>query len=396
MSVGARVLARLLVGGEGKISRGLAATDATLALTAAKCPEYANLRSLDEQEAADGVIELAISRGAISGERTRQGGSGAGFKRLRVVDLGRLAEFLGMPLRQTQVDLAATALAAFKPCFPVLEEIIQLWRSGKPVRGKLPEKHVELLDALRLVETRQSEDRSESILRHESVRLFGDSKRIERLTAWLDVLTSGEIAASGLHKDEIWSQLGLRREPQPMLVSGIGSAAVRGQNIPLCRPFIGLPIEAVESFHINPAFLLTIENLTTFHDTVQRFPANAGLIVYTGGMPSPAWRRLYKKILLSLAPTVPIHHWGDIDEGGYRIAARLSRECASIGRDLQPWLMSPRDVPLRLRGDQALMPSSWQSMIYWANRADWPEIATDLARDPVRIEQEALDPELPA
>jgi hypothetical protein len=396
MSVARRALERLLERGETRVSRGQPETLATLALTSASFPAYVALRTLDEQNDFDAMIVLAQRQGAISTTRTREGGEGGGFKQLRLANLCKLAEFLDLSPRQAQVDIAASALAAFLPRFPVLDAVIQAWRQGKSVRGKSSRQHDELLDALRLMDARRDDERHESILRRESVRLFGDSKRIEQLTPWLDVLTAGELAASGLHQDEIWSQLGLRREPQPLLLSGGGSARVSGEDIPFCRPFIGLPIEAIESFHTLPVFVLTIENLTTFHDTAQRFPTNPGLIVYTGGMPSPTWRGVYIRLLLSLLPNVPIYHWGDIDEGGFRIAAKLVEEAARIDRVVQPWLMAQDNISSECRAHGSI-PSAdvLRAMMYWSARAGWDEISAALSLDPLRIEQEAIEPLLP-
>jgi len=93
---------------------------------------------------------------------------------------------------------------------------------------------------------------------------------------------------------------------------------------------------------------------------------------------------------------LPVFHWGDIDEGGFRIAAVLSAVARDAGRSLQPWLMSPSMLPADiLRGADAPVPSLLASMRRWAGRAGWPQVAEALARQPVRLEQERLDPAMP-
>jgi hypothetical protein len=59
--------------------------------------------------------------------------------------------------------------------------------------------------------------------------------------------------------------------------------------------------------------LLTVENLTTFHELVgQRLHMPAAVLPYTGGMPSPSWKRVYRLLLTSLPVEARVFHWGDM------------------------------------------------------------------------------------
>ena len=91
-----------------------------------------------------------------------------------------------------------------------------------------------------------------------------------------------------------------------------------------------------------------------------------------------------------------MYHWGDIDEGGFRIAAKIAETARDAGFDLRPSLMSPGEIPAPLRR-HARVPSQsvLASMRRWATRAGWPDIAAALAEEPILLEQEALDPVLP-
>jgi hypothetical protein len=273
--------------------------------------------------------------------------------------------------------------------------VLDVWARGRKVRGSGPEAAADLAEAVRAVESRQHDQHEERILRRESVRLFGDSKRLERLTPWLEILVTGELAASGLSKEDIWASLGLRREPQPMLVAGSGTARLRdGATVALVKPYLGLPVDAVEGIDTHARYLLTIENLASFHDAARHLPTTDGLLIYTAGMPSPAWRALYARILSTLPPDAQVYHWGDIDEGGYRIAATLASVVTE--KPLRPWLMSPRALTSELRA--RLPPPSaavLKEMLRWATRAGWPEVVEELQRDPVLAEQEWLDPAYP-
>lgn len=256
---------------------------------------------------------------------------------------------------------------------------------------------MDLAEAARLVAARAQDPGHERILRRESARLFGDSKRIEKLSPWLEVLTTGELAAAGRSNEEIWAELGLRREPQPLLVSGSGTIELDEGRVPLVRPYLGLPLESVRTVMAEAGYVLTIENLASFHHAALAGGADRGLLLYTGGMPSPAWRAAYARILAGLPPQVPAYHWGDIDEGGFRIAAVLSRTASASGRGLRPWRMSPGALPSSVL-HKAASPRArvLAAMCHWAERAGWHEVAAELHARPIQLEQEHLEPEFPA
>lgn len=389
-SAATRVLERLLARGENARARG---DTRQLRLTARSCPEYGALDSLFAVERFQGQLADAEKAGAIGIERER--GSNA-FSAVRLLDLDRLASHLGRRLRGDRVAEARSLLLPWLVTQPVLEAVLERWTQGKPVRGHGPEAAAALRDAMRTVDSRRAEDYAERILRRESVRLFGDSKRLERLTPWLDLATTGELAPSGLHDEDVWGSLGLRREPQPMLIAGRGEVELADARLPLCRPYLGLPVDAVRGIASDARYLLTIENLASFHDTARVLAATdgPGLLVYTAGMPSPAWRALYRRILAGLPTVAQVYHWGDIDEGGFRIAATLAADVRQQQRTLQPWLMSPASVPEPMRSE-AVPSAALARMSYWASAAGWETIATELQKNPLRMEQEALDPALP-
>ena len=191
--------------------------------------------------------------------------------------------------------------------------------------------------------------------------------------------------------------LGLRREPQPLLIAGGGAVTVGGVVLPLPRPFIGVPVEQLQALRTDARCLVSIENLASFHDAARAPGAESALLLYTGGMPSPAWRAAYARILACLASTLPVYHWGDIDEGGFRIAAKLAETAAAAGRQLQPWRMSP-DALADVACAAAATPTPAQlaRMCAWARRAGWDEAASALQARPLRLEQEKLEPQLPA
>jgi hypothetical protein len=387
------VLERLLRRAESARRRG---ADVHVALNMARVDEYTALRSLAELEAFHAAIVLAERDGAVDVRREGRSGDGSTLLRLTVANPVALARHLGVELLDDRVAAASRQLQPWLERFPVLADVLAAWRDGRKPRGAGPEAAAELAQAAVAVAARAGDAGHERILRRESVRLFGDSKRLERLTPWLELLLTGELAASGLAREEVWSAIGLRREPQPLLLAGRGTVVLAGATLPLVRPYLGLPVESVQSVATPARCLLTIENLASFHDATRADGAGDVLLLYTGGMPSPAWRAAYASILGTLAAEATVFHWGDIDEGGFRIAAVLAAAACDAGRSLQPWLMSPEALPADcLRAAETPAPSLLAAMQRWAGRAGWPHVAAALERQPVCLEQERLDPVMP-
>lgn len=397
-----RALERLLRLGEQAQARG-GTKPVQMPMTETKCPEYCALQSLQAFERFEAEIALAVQCGAIEAEPATFGRDDRRLTRLRLLDAERLGAHLGLRVLSAKLRDAEAVLMNGHADFPVLEAVLARWRSGRRVRDRGPEAVGDLVDAMKAVSARRVDPAQERLLRRESVRIFGDSKRLEALTPWLDLLLTGEVAASGLEPEQVWSALGLRREPQPVLIAGSGAVRVGDVRLPLCRPYLGLPIDALCGLDTSSRYLMTIENLTSFHDAARALPEGDGLLVYSGGMPSPPWRALYARLIRWLPADARLYHWGDIDEGGFRIAAAIASIATEAGRTLQPWRMAPEDVlgscaPVsdgvlidRIPVDSDVI----DRMATWAGRAGWHRIAEALRHDPVRIEQEALDPSFP-
>lgn len=247
MSAARRVLERLLRRAESARARG---ADEHVSLpmgSRASAAEYLALQTLDELETFHGQIALAERDGAIAVVRDRHHADGRRLLKLQVADLGSLAKHMGVRSLDECCAEADACLRDWLPRFPVLASVLESWRQGRKVRGCGPEDAANLAAAAHLVATRAQDVDRERVLRRESARVFGDSKRIEQLSAWLEVLATGELVPTGRSNEEIWAELGLRREPQPLLISGAGTIELDGGCVPLLRPYLGLPPEPVRS-----------------------------------------------------------------------------------------------------------------------------------------------------
>ncbi|GAB3751281.1 Wadjet anti-phage system protein JetD domain-containing protein [Lysobacter olei] len=386
------VLQRLLHKGERARTAGRDET-VPLTFTGRDAREYGGLPSHAAREAFHARIALAERAGAITVKRERPGDAEARLLQLRVASLDSLAGHLDIALLGQHVAAARQTLAHLLPSFPSLEEVLALWQRGRSVRGSGPLAAADLADAAKAVLDLRAPAGPDRLLRKESRRLFGDSKRLQQLTRWLEVLHFGETTATGLEDRDIWSALGLRPMPQPLLLAGRARIAVEGDWLAACHPWIGLPPGAATQITTDARWLLTIENLTSFHEAALQLGEQPGLLLWTAGMPSPALRQLYALALDALPANAVVYHWGDIDVGGYRIAALLADSARAADRQLQPWRMSPDDVS-ELPPDPPST-STVRAMQYHARRAGWEGVATALEQRPLILEQEHLTAALP-
>ena len=295
------------------------------------------------------------------------------------------------------LDAIACTPGNERSVFPVLNEVLAVWRAGRKLRGHGPEAAADLADAARAVATLQADSRSERILRRASAELFNDSKRLEKLTAWLDVVLSGELAPSGLEEEQLWAALGLHKEPQPLRLAGQGVVQLEDGSLHvLPRSWLGFPVEEVRGIRSDVRVLLSIENLASFHEAAAMRGDASLLLLYTGGMPSPAWCLAYARLLAGLPADALLYHWGDIDRGGFRIAARVAAIAREAGRQLQPWLMSAAQLPAQIIASaEKPTPAVLENMCDWAHRSGWEAVAQALQQTPLLLEQERLSAQLP-
>lgn len=391
-----RLLMRLLALAERAQRRG-DARPASLPMTQASAADYHAATSWAEREHFHGAIEAAHRDAAITAHWQPHRDDPL-LLRVTVADVEALARHLGVATLATRIAAAEALLQPWRQRFPVLDAVLEHWRQDRRVRGQVCEAAGDLADAARAVAALADEAGGERILRRESIRLFGDSKRLEALTPWLEVLLTGELATSGLDATQIWSALGLRKQPQPLLLAGRATLHLDdGSTLELPRRYLGIAPESLQSLVTPARYLLSVENLASFHDMASRAIGAPILVVYTGGMPSPTWRAAYQRLLHGLPADATALHWGDIDEGGLRIAAVLADAARAADRVLHPWMMSPADLPpdIVAAAPRASAATS-AAMQRWAERAGWPGIAQALAQHGITLEQERLVATLPS
>lgn len=358
------------------------------ALTGAALESYRALRSLREKESFEAVMAFAQAEGAIRILRPRHDPQGF-IERIELVDVSKLAPLLGEMPHASRVEAARQILTSHLEGHPVLADVIACWEKLKKVRGTGPEDAASWMMACAVIDFCRKQVAlgvMESPVRDASARLFKDSKRIESLVARLDVLLAGNVEDEARSDAEVLQELGLYREPQPARLAGhLVVRRERGAFV-LDRPYCALPPATVLGLESPPRQLLTIENQTTFHVWARQHCDSDVLCLYTAGMPSPAWRAMYLRLLAEIPVSTPVVHWGDVDEGGFRIAAFLSRCATEAGHTLLPWKMSPADVPEELRRVASVR--TVERMVKYATEAGWREIADKVGHAGIVAEQE--------
>lgn len=347
---------------------------------------------LDERDRCHERLRAAEKIGGIELKWARQGGDDRPLDLVRLRDVEKLAAFLNVETVAITVANAHARLESWLQRVPRVGELLQIWQEMKSIRGLTPASAGDFADALFVLDALASRPGEDQVVRSLSTGLFGNSKRIEQLERHLDILTADALSSPARHWNEVFGAIGLVKEPQPFLVAGTGSLHLTsGQNCPVVRPFVGVSNKTVTSYEGAPNWVLTIENLTTFNLAAQLLDGGAGLIVFTGGMPSPSWCATYKRLLASLPPDIAAYHWGDIDQGGFRIAVHIRDRCLD-GRAFLPWLMDSSEVLAASRLDAT--EATRNAMAKYADKAGWEALARSMQA--VCIEQEGITPVLPA
>ena len=179
---------------------------------------------------------------------------------------------------------------------------------------------------------------------------------------------------------DMMSILGLQKCPHPVVLSGpILAAGIDISGL----PWIGLPPDQVTRWR--PAAeirsLLSIENLTSFHQHIRQAMIPGDVVIYTGGFPSRGTADALR-VVASWCPG-RCFHWGDVDPSGVMIPLHIERV---TGVAFRPHLMDAATAK------RCGMPANSHTRIMGEGTA-FSEIGAFLASPEAHhMEQEELDP----
>jgi len=360
------------------------------ALTQSHLAAYRKEKLLQAKESFETTMQAARTQGAVNLTWDNPQEGNGFIKRVDLADPRALAAFLGHTPLADVLAYASTQFAPYLERFPVLNDVLQRWSQLRTVRTLKPDSVLNWLDAVKVIDSARDTavDAISVPIREASYRCFKDSKRIEKLVGPVDILLCGSVEAAPREPASVWEELGLFREEHPVLLAG--NVIVTRERVSACldSPYMGLPAATVRGLKSVPRQVMTIENLTTFHSEAKRRCNEEVLLIYTAGMPSPAWCAMYFRLLQEVPKTIPVFHWGDVDEGGFRIAAALAREASAAGHTLRPWKMHPDDVPIEVR--RTATTYVLERIQHFAATAGWSELGKAVAEAGFMVEQEGL------
>jgi hypothetical protein len=347
--VAEKALARLLGLAENAACRVGDDADATrvvsLRFSEASFADYLQLPTHAAKAECNGLLQLAERAGAILIDWDTRAAAGSRVERIAVADKSKLAEIVGVTPRWEQVAQAELAFQVHQLRHPALLEVLGAWRRGVQARGTKAGDIADWLDAVAVVDACRARVGQDVPVRRLSASMFADSKRIEGLSPVVDALVTGTLGGLSRDAEEVFAEIGLVKFPPTFLLAGDLTFEVGAQHVQSVRPYIGLSPHAISSIRCAPGTwsVLTVENLTTFHELVARASECPGLVVvYTGGMPSPSWKRAFAILVAALPAGSKCSHWGDIDAGGFRIASHVASVCDQAGVKLDLHSMAIR------------------------------------------------------
>lgn len=388
-----RALEKLLMAAENAVGREATERTISLCFSSASFPEYLATETHAEKAACNAALMLAERSGVIRIDWDRRAGNKTSIDRMVLTDMVLLAQHLGVVPRW---DVIANARAAFASCLgahPILGNVLECWRRGVQARGTRPGNTADWLDAITIVDFCRQSGELEIPVRRLSAHRLDDTKRIEKLSSLIDAVLQSDLSTPVRDQDEIFSELGLIKYPQTVLISGCIDVVIDGLTIQMPRPYLGLPPLAVTDFvpRARPLFMLTIENLQSFHEFVATMPMDASAIVlYTGGMPSPSWTRLYGLLLKSVNPATPLLHWGDIDLGGFRIASHVATCCKNLSRRLRLHAMAAPVGDGTPTVRKKLSKDEVSRIVALCDHWEWAHEAKQIVEFPYAVEQEGI------
>ncbi len=169
---------------------------------------------------------------------------------------------------------------------------------------------------------------SEIFVRDLSIRLFHDSKRVEKLES----KAKGLLYQYGdyLDKDSVFEECNVLKTPTYVSVKGNAILVIAGQTVDLSK-FVGdialstELLKELENITVTGTRVVTVENLTSFHNYGVVKKDADDFVIYLGGFHNRAKREFLMK-LYEWNENKEYRHFGDIDAGGFYILEHLKRK----------------------------------------------------------------------
>lgn len=165
----------------------------------------------------------------------------------------------------------------------------------------------------------------ETYIRNFSEMVFHDSKRLQSILSPISRILLDYGDGIG-EKETVLAQYNLISNPGYVYIKGDWQIRCRGQHISvnMFRGGIAISSDAldeIERIAVPGGTVVSVENLTTYHDTKE----SQGAIIYLGGFLNTVRANLLKKLFV-FAPDAAYYHKGDLDPYGFLILENLKKK----------------------------------------------------------------------
>lgn len=180
--------------------------------------------------------------------------------------------------------------------------------------------HQNYQDVLKICEF-IAKNKTEIYIRDLSIRVFGDSKRLEQIQGKVESLLYQ--CGNYEEKKSVFEECGVVKTPTYVTMKGKGRLLFPYQDIDLSKidgdiAISSKTIESLLEIQILGMRVITIENLTTFHD----YANTEDFCIYLGGFHNQIKEQFIKK-MYQQNQGKEFYHFGDIDAGGFYIYEHL-------------------------------------------------------------------------
>ena len=292
----------------------------------AKYPEYKEPLS-DTHNDIETAIQHLLSWGYVQCRKNQQGY----FTKIELLEsaLPKIYRFLHRvpktELWKTQKNLLEKYIAqpetvAGRFCIAMLDRIAQ----RKDIEYGLA-KDTKLLEDVLWALVNIERLTEETYIRNFSEMVFRDSKRLQNILNPIIriLLDYGDVVGQ---KETVLAQYNLISNPGYVYIKGDWQIQCQGRCISteMFRGGIAISsdsLDEIEHITVSGGIIISVENLTTYHDTKE----SQGAIIYLGGFMNTVRMNLLKK-LYACEPNADYFHKGDLDPYGFLILENLKKK----------------------------------------------------------------------
>lgn len=207
----------------------------------------------------------------------------------------------------------------------VLDEIEDAWRRNKPWQTIKRDTAEALLPIQRLSQGLHAGKHGGRDQRSFAAKEGDNSKLLETKRGLIASYMFAGQAAPLERLESLLNDEGSRKIALPITMSG--PISLNGEALSSQLDYHAIPFHQIDALKVSDdiEYVLTIENMTSFHRHALEInlATRNGLVLYTGGQPSTAFKEFYRQLVTRFDPKVPFYHWSDIDVGGLEITNTL-------------------------------------------------------------------------